>query len=225
MSRRKPPAWQNGRDPHDAEHGSHAHDALMADFVQRTVIADLVERLHPPCVFFSRWSYKTHLEVPIRQHERIIGFADMVVTATRTLRCHLRTGIGRLSRQTAAQRNGNASIATGLESCADEDEPHECCQDGYWHLRPQRVGQPGRLQDVPDKLDIVLEFKTQVPSVGELLRQVNTYRTHRPADYYVVVTHGLCPQRELLQTEGVQLIERLSDRCWKTSVVLPDVGG
>jgi hypothetical protein len=61
--------------------------------------------------------------------------------------------------------------------------------------------------------------------VGELLRQVNTYRTHRPADYYVVVTQGLCPQRELLQTESIQLIERLSDRCWKTSVVLPDVGG
>jgi hypothetical protein len=51
---------------------------------------------------------------------------------------------------------------------------------------------------------------------------VNTYRTHRPADYYVVVTQGLCPQRELLQTEGIQLIERLSDRCWKTSVVLPE---
>jgi hypothetical protein len=217
MPRRKNRTGADAIGIRDTEQGSPAHDALMADFVHQNIIQHPVEMLHPRCVFFSSWSYQYALEVPITHHERIIGFADMVVTATRRPHCHLYAGYGRADRRTAARRNGRYPAAY--------DEPEECCQDAYWYLRTPRDDGHHPPISVPSVLDIVVEFKTAVPSVGELLRQVNTYRAHRPADYYVVVTQGACPQRKLLRTECIQLVERMGDVCWNTAIVTPDACG
>jgi hypothetical protein len=197
------------------------HDALIAAFVQQQVIDRLLGALHPPCIFFSPWAYQTALEVPISRNERILGFADMVVTATRTLRCHLYTGIGRPGGHRAERHTLNGAGPDPVPHHRT-DEPGECCQDAYWYLRSGRATEQGGFLHVPDALDMVLEFKTTVPSVGELLRQVNTYRAHRPADYYVVVTQGACPQRQLLHTEYIQVIEWIGGAHWHLSLATPD---
>ncbi|NJN68584.1 MAG: hypothetical protein HC884_18675 [Chloroflexaceae bacterium] len=162
MTRQKLPPWQNEPGGRDPEPGSRAHDELMTAFVQRQVVADPVDSLHPPCVFFAPWEYTIHLEVPIRRHERIIGFADMVVTATRSLCCPLTIEHGQLRRPVA--------------DCVGGDDPYRCCQDAAWPAPSRRREPHGRVQ-VPDRLAVLLEFKTRVASVGELLRQMNTYRT------------------------------------------------
>lgn len=222
MPRRKSPPTRLGKSAgNETDTCPLDHDALIAAFVQQQVIERLLCVLHPPCVFFSPWTHETALEVPISRNERILGFADMVVTATRTLRCHLYTGIGRPGGQNPERRNLNGARSdSALHHRADE--PGECCQDAYWYLRSGRAAEQDRFMHVPDALDIVLEFKTMVPSVGELLRQVNTYRTHRPADYYVVVTQGACPQRQLLHTEYIQVIEWLGGTHWHLSLATSD---
>lgn len=54
------------------------------------------------------------------------------------------------------------------------------------------------------------EFKTAIPSVGELLRQLNTYKAHL-SGVYVVVVLGECPHPHMIMEQGNHLIEYLME--------------
>jgi len=53
---------------------------------------------------------------------------------------------------------------------------------------------------------IYIEVKTEINSLGDLIRQINQYKTYLVGDYYV-----LCPDskyKELLQEQGIKFIEQ-----------------
>jgi len=52
---------------------------------------------------------------------------------------------------------------------------------------------------------IFVEVKTEIRSLGELIRQINQYKTYQKGDYYV-----LCPDnkyKDLLQEQGIYSID------------------
>ena len=50
-------------------------------------------------------------------------------------------------------------------------------------------------------IDIYIEIKTEIPSLGELIRQLRAYKTYIPNGYYIVV----CPDdthKEILEEQN-----------------------
>lgn len=88
----------------------------------------------------------------------------------------------------------------GLKYLKDKDHPNK---RDYFNFEEKELG----FNYIPEPRAIYIEVKTEINSLGDLIRQINQYKTYLAGDYYV-----LCPDnkyKNLLQEQGIKFIEQL----------------
>ena len=61
-----------------------------------------------------------------------------------------------------------------------------------------------KLNFIATQKSIYIEVKTEIKSIGELIRQINHYRTYLKGDYYVLCPNDEC--RKILEDQNIGFI-------------------
>jgi hypothetical protein len=214
----------------DSDLRSASHDDLIAAFIPQIDLFVGLLLGYVAADIITSWNVSYKLEVPITEQRRggfTVGFADMVISATRKYVCAdcVRSNyfvnvshndwlldtpdlcllhknmkyIAKTNYHYDSEREMNSYHTKMKNGIIADIKRCILCRECYDH------GTSGH--NLRTHESILVEFKTSPFTAGELLRQINTYRQHFAFNRVLLVTSIPCSHKALLHSENIVVAE------------------